>query len=222
MELLKKLTRNNKRKFYNKYLYKISLNAPGVTALRSISPEKFLELDLNDQDSPYHRNYWFSGCIRDRTDVDRICRFLLANDQTDISTRLERNQIDMYTNDKNTYQRASIEFIDLLRYRSEPRLDINSLDIIPVKKLPHGKFKYKVFLKPHRIKDKESKYQYLNWLESQKKHILMSECVKSWFIHTNWNWDRRYMWVENEATLLMMKLRNPEVLGSVHTYQEIE
>lgn len=222
MELLKKLTRNNKRKFYNKYLYKISLNAPGVTALRSISPEKFLELDLNDQDSPYHRNYWFSGCIRDRTDVDRICRFLLANDQADISTRLERNQIDMYTNDKNIFHRASIEFIDLLRYRSEPRLDIGELDIIPVKKLPHGRFRYKVFLKPHRIKDKESKHQYLNWLESQKKHILMSESVRSWFIHTNWNWDRRYMWVENEATLLMMKLRNPEVLGSVHTYQEIE
>lgn len=222
MELLKKLTRNNKRKFYNRYLYKVSLNVPGITAIRSISAEKFLELDLDDQNSPYNRNYWFSNCVKDRTDIDRVCRFLLKHNQLDLFTRLERNQIDLYTNDKNIFDVASLEFVDLLRYRSEPRLDIGSLNSIPVKKLPHGKFKYKVFLKPHRIKDKESKYHYLRWLESQKSHILMSESVKSWFIHTNWNWDRRYMWVEDEATLLLLKLRNPEVLGSVHTYQEIE
>jgi hypothetical protein len=35
---------------------------------------------------------------------------------------------------------------------------------------------------------------------------------------TEWNWDRRYVLVEDEGTLLMLKLRNPEVMGSVYNY----
>ena len=221
MTALKRVTKYNNRKFYNRYLYKISLEIKGITALRSVSPEKFLEIDFLS-DSVYHRTYWFSHCVDNRELIDRVCRFLIKHNSSDIHKRLERNQIDFYTNDKNLYDRLSIEFIDVIRLRSEPKLDLGISDAILVKKLPHNKFKYKVFLKPHTIRDKETKIKYLEWLQMQTQTISISNTVKSWFLFTDWNWDRRYIWVTDEQTLLMLKLRNTEVVGTIHTYQVIE
>ena len=221
MTALKRVTKYNNRKFYNRYLYKISLEIKGITALRSVSPEKFLEIDFLS-DSVYHRNYRFSHCVDNRELIDRVCRFLIKHNSSDIHKRLERNQIDFYTNDKNLYDRLSIEFIDVIRLRSEPKLDLGISDAILVKKLPHNKFKYKVFLKPHTIRDKETKIKYLEWLQMQTQTISISNTVKSWFLFTDWNWDRRYIWVTDEQTLLMLKLRNTEVVGTIHTYQVIE
>jgi hypothetical protein len=42
--------------------------------------------------------------------------------------------------------------------------------------------------------------------------------VQKWFLKTDWNWDRRYVLVEDEGTLLMMKLRNSDVVGTVYNY----
>jgi hypothetical protein len=46
----------------------------------------------------------------------------------------------------------------------------------------------------------------------------MSEAVKTWFIHTDWNWDRRYILVDEESTLLMLKLRNSDFMGKIYEY----
>jgi len=50
----------------------------------------------------------------------------------------------------------------------------------------------------------------------------MSKAVKTWFIRTEWNWDRRYILVEDEQTLFMMKLRSAEVVGKTHEYQLVD
>jgi len=39
---------------------------------------------------------------------------------------------------------------------------------------------------------------------------------------TEWNWDRRYMYVEDEMTLLMIKMRSSEVLGRIYEYHIID
>jgi hypothetical protein len=48
--------------------------------------------------------------------------------------------------------------------------------------------------------------------------VLISEVVKDWFIKTEWNWDRRYIFVEDAQTLLMLKLRNAEAIGRIYDY----
>jgi hypothetical protein len=50
----------------------------------------------------------------------------------------------------------------------------------------------------------------------------MSDTVKNWFIKTDWNWDRRYVLVEDDQTLFMMQLRSAEVIGKVHEYQILD
>jgi type I restriction-modification system DNA methylase subunit len=65
--------------------------------------------------------------------------------------------------------------------------------------------------------DKEGKAEYLSWLDKQK-NVLISEAVKNWFMSTDWNWDRRYILVEDNKTLLFLHMRNADVLGKVYEY----
>jgi hypothetical protein len=71
---------------------------------------------------------------------------------------------------------------------------------------------------PHKIKDRKDKKEYVNWVSGQNNRILISDAVKEWFITTDWNWDRRYVLIEDSQTLLMLKLRNPEALGRIYDY----
>ena len=67
-------------------------------------------------------------------------------------------------------------------------------------------------------KDKTSKRRFVDWLKSQDPRITCSDAVEKWFMNTEWNWDRRYVLVEDEKTLLMLKLRNSEVVGRIYNY----
>ena len=69
-----------------------------------------------------------------------------------------------------------------------------------------------------RIRSKIDKRIYVEWIKGQHDRILISDAVKEWFVHTDWNWDRRYVLIEDSQTLLMLKLRNPEAIGRVYDY----
>jgi len=36
------------------------------------------------------------------------------------------------------------------------------------------------------------------------------------------NWDRRYILVDNEKTLLMIKLHSPDAIGTVYKYEIVD
>ena len=95
-------------------------------------------------------------------------------------------------------------------------------NIIAAKKLPHNRYRYKVYLQPHKSKDKTNKSRYVSWCASQGDKIRMSEAVKTWFIATDWNWDRRYILVDDESTLLMLKLRNSDFVGKIYEYVVVD
>ena len=56
-------------------------------------------------------------------------------------------------------------------------------------------------------------------MTAQNDKISLSESVKMWFITTDWNWDRRYVFVDNEQTLLLLKMRNCDAIGKVYEYK---
>jgi hypothetical protein len=147
---------------------------------------------------------------------------LLGWDETLWAKRIENSDIDIYTSNKELYEKLLTEFSSLVIVCYAPNeCDLSILEntgSIIAKKLPHDKYHYKAFLLPHKIKSKEDKQQYLTWIEGQGNRILISNTVKEWFIKTEWNWDRRYVLVEDEATLLMLKLRNSEAIGRVYDY----
>jgi len=208
------------RKFYNKWLYKVTLHIPGVAVFRLNSLEQIPFLNYAGQKHSSHST--MARAALHQQELIALSSFLLKWDSELWSKRIECSAIDIYTNDKTMYDELFVNFEEIVCARSEPNekdLDLleNTGSII-VKKLPHNRYAYKAFLLPHKIKDRKDKKEYVNWIIGQNNRILISDAVKEWFIKTDWNWDRRYVLIEDSQTLLMLKLRNPEAIGRIYDY----
>lgn len=215
------------RKFYNKWVYKVSLLIPGISIMRINSIEKLTEFDKEPY--PEGNGYRQSSLIKanaNKLHISKLARILNSYDKDAYAKRIESNRIDIYTNDKTVCDSIDKDLSDKVAYISIPdnnQLDILNTGLIPVQKLPHGLYKYKVYLLPHRFKnDIPNKNKYLSWIDQQNPKILISEKVKKWFIDTNWNWDRRYIYVQDEHTLLLLKLRASEAMGRVYEYSIVD
>lgn len=216
-------TKQTNRKFYGKWLYKATLTLPGCFIFRSRTIDEIKQFCLEeDPEELRYSSYRKTHTNRER--ITDLCNLLDHYDKSLYQIRVERDHIDFYSNDKTFYEDVSTRFEPELKHRFEPNestLDIlnQSANFITVKKLPKNKYNYRVYLLPHKMaKDPEGKEKYVNWLKSQNPRITCSKAVERWFIKTDWNWDRRYVLVEDEATLLMLKLRNSEVVGRIYNF----
>lgn len=200
------------RKFYGKWLYKVTLKIPGITVFR-------LPV-VSDLRTHYLKN---KGSISsDQETIIDLYNFLSGIEKDLFGKRIERNLIDLYSNDEKFCLDLMTKFKDntVHYFRPDPSVDENKIDArtIIAKKYPHDRFQYKVFLQPHKLSnDKDAKLSLVAWMSSQP-NIKITDTVKEWFVVTNWNWDRRYIYVATEADLLMLKLRNSDAVGSVFKY----
>ncbi len=214
--------KSTSKKFYNKWLYKITVRINGASVLRYKLDRIDDMLSEDKKDNGYWG--WQSKAYADKEFILSLVNFLENKDKTSWFKRVERNYVDFYTNDQLFFD----EFSDLVSQRiihrfapeegSENILN-ESATSVAVKKLPHDRYQYRVYLLPHKMKyDKEEKQKYVDWLKRQSPKLTCTKAIEKWFITTDWNWDRRYILVEDESMLLMLKLRNPEVVGRVYNY----
>lgn len=221
MNLSKKKLTN--KKFYNKWLYKVSLDLKGGGIFSDRSVDQIKDVCYGDDpgDRPYSLFY---KAYHNKEEILSVCEFLEKFNSDIWSKRVENTSIDFYTNNVNFYNQLSTTFEKLVIHQFEPSDEmievLNERDfVIAGKKLPHNRYNYRVYLMPHKIEhDTDEKIKYLNWLESQNPKIRCSAKVRQWFLKTRWNWDRRYVLVEDDSTLLMLKLRNSEVVGRIYKY----
>lgn len=214
-----------KRKFYNKWLYKISLHVPGIYAFRyygiADDNETLTNAELFQRVSPY-----ISSTTRRKIDENQDLIVELSETLKEIPTdkwgmRTEGDFVDFYTNEKELFDQLSEKFELHTRQRFEPHSDPELFDagVYVVNKYPFDQYRFKVFLQPHKFdRDKKKKKDFLKWLETQNEKVKLTDTTKEWFMEWNYNWDRRYMYVEDDKTLLMLKLRNPDALGKVYKY----
>jgi hypothetical protein len=205
------------KKFYNKWIYKVTIMLPGVAIYRLHSLDSIPLLDFNSSKNTHST---IARAAANREEIIALSQFLSRWDRDLWSKRIERSTIDIYTNEKEMYYNLRAEFEESVFAISEPdekNLDIlNHTGSVVVKKLPHNKYVYKAFLLPHKIKSKEDKLSYIDWIDTQGDRILISPIVREWFIKTDYNWDRRYVLVDDDKTLLMLRLKNSNVVGTVY------
>lgn len=192
-----------KRKFYNEWLYKLTVASNNASIFRRNTVET-IQHDLR-----------FSLESRELASA--------LEDIKDYRLRIENRYIDIYLNDRDHVDRLMYLCGSTVKHICYPHPNLLSENIgakqIIANRLPHGRYRFKVYLKPHTMKDQQEKKEYLQWLESQKPRIHLSESTKEWFIKTQWNWDRRYMYVEDDQTLVLAKMRQSDALGSVYSYR---
>ncbi len=211
-----------RKKFYGKWLYRASFRIPGIAIMRMHTLDNVIEFLKEHHTEETLKYNYHRKAFNNRETIISLCEFLLKQNSDSWSKRIEVSNIDIYTNDSDLFNGLIEQYQTTLVSSSEPDLsrskEYDNQNHIVCNKLPHDRYKYKVFLKPHKLKnDRETKVEYLKWLDSQK-NILISEAVKKWFINTDWNWDRRYILVEDHKTLLFLHMRNAEVLGKVYEY----
>lgn len=176
-----------------------------------------------DDATTVYSQYSFKGrAVPYKPELREIAEYLQQFPEDIWSKRIERDQLDLYTNDRTIYDGIVKQFGHKLLHRFEPVTGVEDLlddtQTILVKKLPHNRYNYRVYLQPHKMaNDKEGKKKYTDWLKVQER-ITCTPAIENWFYKTDWNWDRRYVLVEDEKTLLMLKLRNSEVVGKVYKF----
>lgn len=219
---MQELTKTTSRKFYNKWLYKVTLRVKGAAVFRHSGFEKVREACETAREGSY-LNSLQNKIIANKDTILQVVSLLENYNSSEWTKRVEGDAIDFYTNSIDLYNAVSKELKELVIQRFEPSQEaLDLLDdstTIVAKRLPHGLYEYKVYLLPHKMaNDKEGKKRYIDWLKAQGDRVTCTRAVEDWFIKTDWNWDRRYILVDTEQTLLMLKLRNAEVVGRVYKY----
>jgi len=218
--------KKTKKKFYNKYIYKITLNIPGSNALRYYDFAHLLDVCKNGVNVKPTRFGYLEATLQDivdnAEDWTKLCLFLTSCDKKSFSKRLEMDCVDFYTNDRALYEQLGNNFTKYVKYRFQPKEGteqqlLNSNRKIFVSKLPFDMYEYRVYLHPHKL-NSSARTSVAEWLSKQTPNITFSESIREWVEKTNTNYDRRYIQVKDESTLLMLQLRAPDLVGKVFKY----
>lgn len=220
-------SKTTNRKFYGKWLYKVSISAPGVAILRSKSVDDAISFLKKPVPTNTYRQSLIIKAHANADSLLEVFNFLKTIPINEWTKRIETHQLDFYTNEKSIYDNFCNEFDQIIIQKFEPEKDnlelLKNQYTIIVKKLPHNKYQYKAFLRPHKMKgDVDAKQKYLDWIAMQGDRIRISKVVKDWFIYTDWNWDRRYLLVEDTPTLLMLQMRSGDAVGKVYEYAVVD
>jgi len=204
-----------KKLFYGKWLYKVSYNVDGCSFIRHKSFDNIESAFLSlKPTNTYHKKI-----LDNREELVHLTSELQKLPRDSFDLRVETNIIDVYTNDEAVFTRLIFLLPENIRFAQRPQdptgQQLADKKTILVKKYPQDRFTMRVYLKPHKMSDIEEKENYLKWLKAVDG-VSISEAVESWFYNTNWNWDRRYILVDQEKTLLMLKLKNSNVIGTVY------
>jgi len=211
------------RKFYGKWLYKVSLSLQGGAIFRGMDLLSVIEFCNQETISVTSMYSTKEKAWSNRQNIYKIAS-ALSRYPTELWTkRIESNILDLYTNDEEFFTRFTTQFSSIVRNASAPNKEtidqLNSPFTILANKLPHDKYRYKVYLTPHNMpRDLTTRGNYLVWIKEQGDRIKMSDSVKTWFLTCYYNWDRRYLLVEDEKTLFMLKLRDGSAVGKTYKY----
>lgn len=202
-----------RRKFYNKWLYKITLESVNLYVFRVYSFKRLC----------YHIKY---KTVTIHPEIANLVNLLSAVPNTSWAKRLENlSTIHIYTNSKDLVMQIQSQLPNRVvkMYEPDPRYlsNLNTNNTILVKKLPHRRYKHKVFI---RLLDDslETKTSIMNWIFSKNPHIKCTKNTKRWFLTANWDFGARSILVEDEQHIMLLKLYHPDLVCKIYNFVETQ
>jgi|TARA_B100001094_G_scaffold84117_1_gene80420 hypothetical protein len=228
-----KTAKQTKKKFYNKYIYKVSLRLEGAYALRTLGHQEILDFATGLRPPPQSDDAMFTTQSWRTKNAHSILKhgktwisflgIINTVPKNEATIRIETNILDVYTNNKTLYKTLCYEFSDITRNRHEPAPGmkdtlLDSNQEIFVKELPHSMYNYQVDLKtPTSLKYNEL-VSLAEWCKSRKPAIAFTDATYNWLLKRDVYNTRRWIYVDTESTLLMLRLRCNDLLGTVRKY----
>lgn len=213
--------KKTKRKFYGEYIYKSQIKLESCYSIRVCNLETIVSiLDGKRPKIPSYRPAQWRQNLKGNEDTWRKL-YSVVKDHKDYKFRVEGIRLDLYTNNRQLYDNMNRTLADELIVCYEPPVGLaqkmlDSHDTVFVDKLPHDLYQFKVFLTPHKLpRNWEEREPIIEWIKERYPNIWSSESIREHIRHNNQNWDRRYLYVDTENTLLMLRLRSPELVGKV-------
>ena len=228
-----KTAKQTKKKFYNKYIYKVSLRLEGAYALRTLSHQEILDFATGLRPPPQSDEAMFSTITWRGKNAQTIVEhgktwisflgIINTVPKNEVTIRIETNILDVYTNNKILYKTLCYEFADITRNRHEPApgMEDTLLDSdqeIFVKELPHNMYNYQVDLKTPKSLKYNELVSLAEWCKSRKPAIAFTDATYNWLLKRDIFNTRRWIYVDNDSTLLMLRLRCNDLIGTVRKY----
>ena len=107
-KMLQLKTKLTNRKFYGKWLYKVSLLLDGCVMLRTYAVEDIPAMlnTYNEEESAYFVSH--RKAVANKDSIINLCEGLAAHTKDTYALRVERSRLDIYTNDVDFYEELSI------------------------------------------------------------------------------------------------------------------
>jgi hypothetical protein len=221
MKQLPKIQPTN-RKFYNKWFNKLSFHLPGGRMLSFHSTSDLINfITFPDKVTGRWQKVSVANMVSAKQDWLKFIFLLNTIPSGGFQKRSESDVINIYTNDENFIKSAKQDLGHRLVEIFEPTEESMKLldteeKILIVKKLPYNKFNFRVIIKPHRLNQLQRE-QFIQFLDNSPG-IGLQDSVRN-FIRTNeMNWDRRYIYVDTEKTLTMLKIACADAVSTIHRY----
>lgn len=228
-----KTAKKTKKKFYNKYIYKISLRLPGAYSLRTLSHQEILDFATGLRPPPQSDESMFSTSTWRTKNAQSIVEhgktwisflgIINTVPKNEVTIRIETDILDVYTNNKILYETLCHEFANITRNRHEPAPGMKDTLLysdqeIFVKELPHGMYNYQVDLKSPKSLTFNELESLADWCRSRNPAIAFTDATYSWLLKRDVFNTRRWIYVDNDSTLLMLRLRCNDLIGTVRKY----
>ena len=199
-----KIHKTNKL-FYGKYPFRIEIQINGGDVLARNRHN--LDKTLKNISSTW-RYKDFS-----QKSVDNLRRYLIKYnelDQKKFKQRVEGQYIKFYTENRTDHELICDKLNEWVTECHEPENDddldklFSKKNVVLRKRLPHGKFRYKLFLK-NRI-PQSRRESFLNWLNNYLDDIYMTGLTRRYLQGSNRYSEGYVIYIKDEKLLLMMGL----------------
>ncbi len=196
-----------KRLFFKKFLYKVETKCLGASMVKRCGLDEALKF-CNDHTSQklFYKNYTATNKKELKKFITAIEPFL----KKEIQLRAEMNTLTFFLNDKKEYDQLIKVARSWIYSITEPASneDIENLQsknsLVLCDKLPHDKFKYRIYLKYQM--PAHMRLKFLEWAENYTDHLKISKKTQRWLQNGEPYLQDPFLYINTQPNLLMVSL----------------